>query len=361
MTKGNNYPFGSTQGGRGANSVDYRFGFNGKENDGEWGTSLVQDYGFRLYNPGIGRFLSVDPLRDKYPMLTPYQFASNTPIIAIDLDGLEGARRATPRTNPILRAAHVRKRAANAVRVIEMVPENIRQERLNAITRTRQLYADGRIDRWELAEIRRARERAFGSDVHLYIEYESRYGEPGNVYMVYQDLARLNRIMDELTNGKVLASDDLNYYNEGLTGEHTTPKETKSGILEFKWGLAEVNKDGGLDMIFDVPEGLKGQGLGKEMFEKALIHFGDRVGYIGGKWLGGGDLKDNFDSFKSAYEQFISRKNETEESAKKKAAFYTFTGRMAKKHGYTDVDVDIVRDDSGEMTSVNAEFRKPNK
>lgn len=35
------------------------------------------------------KFLSVDPLTNKYPELTPYQFASNTPIQAIDLDGLE--------------------------------------------------------------------------------------------------------------------------------------------------------------------------------------------------------------------------------------------------------------------------------
>src|SRR5690606_27795529 len=34
---------------------------------------------------------SVDPLTRGYPMLTPYQFASNTPIVAIDLDGLEAA------------------------------------------------------------------------------------------------------------------------------------------------------------------------------------------------------------------------------------------------------------------------------
>ncbi len=47
------------------------------------------DYGFRIYNPRIAKFLSVDPLTKSYPMLTPYQFASNTPIWAIDLDGLE--------------------------------------------------------------------------------------------------------------------------------------------------------------------------------------------------------------------------------------------------------------------------------
>ncbi|MEM1408114.1 MAG: LamG-like jellyroll fold domain-containing protein, partial [Bacteroidota bacterium] len=48
------------------------------------------DYGFRIYNPALGRFLSVDPLTKGYPMLTPYQYASNTPIYAVDLDGLEG-------------------------------------------------------------------------------------------------------------------------------------------------------------------------------------------------------------------------------------------------------------------------------
>ncbi|MEM9300443.1 MAG: RHS repeat-associated core domain-containing protein, partial [Bacteroidota bacterium] len=48
------------------------------------------DYGFRIYNPALGRFLSVDPLTKGYPMLTPYQYASNTHIYAVDLDGLEG-------------------------------------------------------------------------------------------------------------------------------------------------------------------------------------------------------------------------------------------------------------------------------
>jgi len=66
------------------------FRFNGKENDNEVkGIGNQQDYGIRIYDPRIGRFLSVDPLIEKYPELTPFQFASNTPIQAIDLDGLE--------------------------------------------------------------------------------------------------------------------------------------------------------------------------------------------------------------------------------------------------------------------------------
>ena len=67
----------------------YRFGFNGKENDREYGSQLVQDYGFRIYNPSIRKFLSVDPLSPNYPFYTPYQFAGNKPIWAVDLDGLE--------------------------------------------------------------------------------------------------------------------------------------------------------------------------------------------------------------------------------------------------------------------------------
>lgn len=53
------------------------------------GTGNQQDYGMRIYDPRVGRFLSVDPLTKEYPELTPYQFASNRPIDGTDLDGLE--------------------------------------------------------------------------------------------------------------------------------------------------------------------------------------------------------------------------------------------------------------------------------
>jgi RHS repeat-associated protein len=68
----------------------YRYGFNGKENDNEVkGEGNQQDYGMRIYDGRIGKFLSVDPLTKGFPQLTPYQFASNSPIANIDLDGLE--------------------------------------------------------------------------------------------------------------------------------------------------------------------------------------------------------------------------------------------------------------------------------
>jgi RHS repeat-associated protein len=63
--------------------------YNGKEffddADLNW-----YDYGFRNYDPQIGRFPQLDPLTDIYPVLTPYQYASCDPINNIDFDGLEG-------------------------------------------------------------------------------------------------------------------------------------------------------------------------------------------------------------------------------------------------------------------------------
>jgi RHS repeat-associated protein len=69
----------------------YRYGFNGKERDDEGlgGGQSTYDYGFRIYNPSLCRFLSVDPLFSGFPFYTPYQFAGNKPIVATDLDGLE--------------------------------------------------------------------------------------------------------------------------------------------------------------------------------------------------------------------------------------------------------------------------------
>lgn len=93
ITANDYYPFGSLMPGRkyAASSSKYRYGFNGKENDNDVkGEGNQQDYGMRIYDPRIAKFLSVDPITKEYAELTPYQFASNSPILNIDIDGLEG-------------------------------------------------------------------------------------------------------------------------------------------------------------------------------------------------------------------------------------------------------------------------------
>lgn len=84
------YPFGMLQEGRVFNTSGYRFGFNGKENDDEIkGVGNIIDYGARVYDPRVAKFLSVDPLQMQYPGLTPYQYAGGNPISGVDLDGCE--------------------------------------------------------------------------------------------------------------------------------------------------------------------------------------------------------------------------------------------------------------------------------
>lgn len=84
------YPFGMLLPGRHANTSDYRYGFQGQEMDNEIkgeGNSL--NYTFRMHDPRVGRFLSLDPLAPEYPHNSPYAFAENRVIDGTELEGLE--------------------------------------------------------------------------------------------------------------------------------------------------------------------------------------------------------------------------------------------------------------------------------
>ena len=64
----------------------YRYGFNGKENDKEI-TGGDLNFGGRIYDSRLSRWLSVDPLQHKYANLSPYNGMGNNPILFIDPDG----------------------------------------------------------------------------------------------------------------------------------------------------------------------------------------------------------------------------------------------------------------------------------
>jgi RHS repeat-associated protein len=75
---------------RHGSSADYRYGFQGQEKDDELkgeGNSL--NYTFRMHDPRVGRFFARDPLENKYPWYSPYQFSGNRVIDAVELEGLE--------------------------------------------------------------------------------------------------------------------------------------------------------------------------------------------------------------------------------------------------------------------------------
>jgi RHS repeat-associated protein len=74
--------------GRVYNKGGYRYGFNGKENDNEvQGVGNSVDFGARIYDSRVGRFLSIDPFAKNNPSETHYGFAGNSPIKFVDWMG----------------------------------------------------------------------------------------------------------------------------------------------------------------------------------------------------------------------------------------------------------------------------------
>ena len=69
-------------------SANHRFGFGGIEKDDDWkgeGNSL--DFGARIYDPRIGRWLSRDAKVSEYPGVSTYSYSYNNPLFYTDPDG----------------------------------------------------------------------------------------------------------------------------------------------------------------------------------------------------------------------------------------------------------------------------------
>jgi len=54
--------------------------FNGKEKDEETGMY----YWARYYSPELSAWLSVDPLSDKYPSMSPFMYCAGNPVRLVD-------------------------------------------------------------------------------------------------------------------------------------------------------------------------------------------------------------------------------------------------------------------------------------
>jgi RHS repeat-associated protein len=72
--------------GRAYSSAAYRYGFNGKEKEAD-GTADNYDFGARIYDGRLGRWLAVDNFKHMYPAFSPYNFALNDVIRLLDEDG----------------------------------------------------------------------------------------------------------------------------------------------------------------------------------------------------------------------------------------------------------------------------------
>jgi RHS repeat-associated protein len=73
-----------------ADDNDYRYGFQGQENDPEVkGKGNSVNYKYRMHDPRVGRFFAIDPLAATFPFWSPYAFSGNQVIHSVELEGLE--------------------------------------------------------------------------------------------------------------------------------------------------------------------------------------------------------------------------------------------------------------------------------
>lgn len=69
---------------------DQRHGFQGQEMDNEIkGEGNSINYKYRMHDPRLGRFFTLDPLRTEYPHNSPYAFSENRVIDRVELEGLQ--------------------------------------------------------------------------------------------------------------------------------------------------------------------------------------------------------------------------------------------------------------------------------
>jgi len=165
--------------GRKYNSNSYRYGFNGKENDNEVkGEGNQQDYGMRIYDPRLGKFLSVDPLTADYPWFTPYQFAGNMPIWAIDIDGMEGDKK--PNANESKTESEEDKSKAGAMKSLAgKLDENLAGGKAQNENRKAFLRSALKVKAQEIQNLKELKKQAFEDFLNL----DDKFGAEGKAKM----------------------------------------------------------------------------------------------------------------------------------------------------------------------------------
>jgi RHS repeat-associated protein len=195
------YPFGSPMPNRNFSSSEYRFGFNGKENDNEVkGTGNSLDFGARIYDSRLGRWMSCDPLANKYPGHSPFHFGYNNPISFIDPDGKEniavvGAQHDNSRGNKLMFANE-------ALRSMRNWSKNMPEE-----TRTLVIFTEGYTPK-QLAKIERSVKNFGGTMVQINSSKEL-------VNYVNSKTTENHKLSQQRTEDKVT---NMDIYSHGVAG-----------------------------------------------------------------------------------------------------------------------------------------------
>ncbi|QTE21825.1 hypothetical protein [Polaribacter cellanae] len=254
----------------------------------------------------VSRWFSPDPLSEEFPSWSPYNFTMNNPIRFIDPDG---------RAPIDVNCCGFLPTGAGIGLMFRRFKNTANYMRQGNSLTTSYLMASGddAID----ATKQTLRYVTPVEDIYGVATGEDFYGNSYNraeasgwaaaSFIPFAKLGKLGKL------GKAYNKAD-NLIEYGIKGAD-----------DIGTGTASLSKKGILELDFNVPKGMRGQGIGTEMFDDAVKTFGKDIKGIQGLWLGG----DNLGAFNKAIKSGSSIQN---------AIFSTPTGKWAKKNGFNTVE-----------------------
>jgi hypothetical protein len=283
---------------------------------------------YRIHDASIGRFLSVDPLAPDYPWNSPYAFSENRVIDGIEL---EGAERLDFRI-------HMQIHTGNPVfGIISYAADYLTdlggddlKRGLNNMGRTIALhetdnpYTQNTSDEYQRLAYR-AQKMSANADVLTAVNktFEKLHTIQGGAFGALEG-----------TLGNMLVK---NSYKQLAVRETERALATAYDDVGREVGEAYV---GGHDALLHLTIDVRGTSASGSSAFHSLYDFVTtnftNVNGIKAMWQQ--PLADNLDSFNKALLRGVS---------KEKAAFETFTGKMANSRGYTNATVNGVLNDDG--------------
>lgn len=307
----------------------YAYGFQGQERDDEVkgsGNSLAFKY--RIHDARLGKFLSIDPLAASYPWNSPYAFSENRVIDAIEL---EGAERLDFRVHMAMHS----------------------ESPLVGIAS----YAYDWVTDWGLTDF----EAGYNRMVETTVRHNT---DNGYTEFVPEDVRQRNYEADKAKADVEMMTGVAKYYDklhtamgltmgfaEGFAAASTLPSTSSKRLLvrETESLLATAfDKEGReiaegylgdrslLELTIDVSKSkASGESAFNSLYEFIDIKFGNIEG-VRAVWQQ--PLADNLESFNKAILDGLSEE---------RAAFKTFTGKMAERKGFTRATVSGMKNEDG--------------
>jgi RHS repeat-associated protein len=318
VEESNYYPFGLKH--KGYNNVKnigignaraQKWGYQGQEEHDELGLN-VNEFKYRFYDPAIGRFWSIDPLSEDYAYNSTYAFAENKLGMGIELEGRELLG------NDIIFAA---------IRLGQQGLQSIKEKFNNGSEKVSKAYNeqmkqkagipnpefDSESSRIDMAVGAGQVGEATLDAGHLTADVAGTI-DPSGIIDGVHSLTYLPG--GEYGKASLTAMGMLAYVGDG-----TKMLKYTDELADVTMGTAELTRKGVLELDFNVPEALRGNGIGTKMFNSAIETFGDGIKSIKGTWIDG----DNLSVFQKVFK---------ETGDINKAIFSTPTGKWAERSGF---------------------------